>query len=340
MDKTVSIIIPCRNEEKYIEKCISSFLEQSYPKELLNIIIADGMSTDETTNIIRRIQKDNENVILLENKGCTAPKGMNLGIRYSNSEIIIIFGAHAYADKDFVKESVKALEKEGVGCAGGLITTINETTKGAAIAEGMSCPFGVGNALFRFAEKECFVDTVGFGAYKKDLLNEIGYFDEELVRNQDDELNYRVVKSGAKILLSPKIKSTYYGRSDFKKLWRQYFQYGFWKVRVIQKHKKPAAFRHLIPMMFVLFLFGGGLLSAFVNILRIPYAVILSLYLLLDLIFSFKISAKNSFKYFGYLVITFPILHISYGIGFLLGLINFYIFKSSRIEDKNKELSR
>ena len=240
MDKTVSIIIPCRNEEKYIEKCISSFLEQSYPKELLNIIIADGMSTDETTNIIRRIQKDNENVILLENKGCTAPKGMNLGIRYSNSEIIIIFGAHAYADKDFVKESVKALEKEGVGCAGGLITTINETTKGAAIAEGMSCPFGVGNALFRFAEKECFVDTVGFGAYKKDLLNEIGYFDEELVRNQDDELNYRVVKSGAKILLSPKIKSTYYGRSDFKKLWRQYFQYGFWKVRVIQKHKKPA----------------------------------------------------------------------------------------------------
>ena len=204
----------------------------------------------------------------------------------------------------------------------------------------MSCPFGVGNALFRFAEKECFVDTVGFGAYKKDLLNEIGYFDEELVRNQDDELNYRVVKSGAKILLSPKIKSTYYGRSDFKKLWRQYFQYGFWKVRVIQKHKKPAAFRHLIPMMFVLFLFGGGLLSAFVNILRIPYAVILSLYLLLDLIFSFKISAKNSFKYFGYLVITFPILHLSYGIGFLLGLINFYIFKSSRIEDKNKELSR
>ena len=93
-------------------------------------------------------------------------------------------------------------------------------------------------------------------------------------------------------------------------------------------------------MMFVLLLFGGGLLSVFVNILRIPYAVILSLYLLLDLIFSFKISAKNSFKYFGYLVITFPILHLSYGIGFLLGLINFYIFKSSRIEDKNKELSR
>lgn len=298
------------------------------------------MSTDDTRNIIKRIQKDNKNVILLENKGYTAPKGMNLGIRYSNSEIIIIFGAHAYADKDFVKESVKALEREGVGCAGGLITTVNETTKGAAIAEGMSCPFGVGNALFRFAEKECFVDTVGFGAYKKDLLNEIGYFDDELVRNQDDELNYRVVKSGAKILLSPKIKSTYYGRSDFKKLWRQYFQYGFWKVRVIQKHKKPAALRHLIPMMFVLFLFGGGLLSAFFSILRIPYAVILSLYILLDLIFSFKISAKNSFKYFGYLIITFPILHISYGIGFLLGLINFYVFKSSKIEAKNKELSR
>lgn len=340
MDKTVSIIIPCRNEEKYIEKCISSFLEQSYPQELLQIIVSDGMSTDGTRDIIRGLQKNNKNVVLLENKGLTAPKGMNLGIRYSESEIIIIFGAHAYADKDFVKESVAALEKDGVGCAGGLITTVNETTKGAAIAEGMSCPFGVGNALFRFAEKECFVDTVGFGAYKKTLLDEIGYFDDELVRNQDDELNYRVVKSGAKILLSPKIKSTYYGRSDFKRLWRQYFQYGFWKVRVIQKHKKPAALRHLIPMMFVLFLMGGGLFSAFFKFARIPYVAILGLYMLLDLFFSLKMSSKSSFKHFPYLVATFPILHLSYGIGFFLGLINFYVLKSSKLEDKNKELSR
>ncbi|WP_244834593.1 glycosyltransferase family 2 protein [Clostridium sp. BJN0001] len=340
MDKTVSIIIPCRNEEKYIKKCITSFSNQSYPQNLLKIIVSDGMSTDKTREIIKKLQKDNSNVILLENKELTAPKGMNLGIRYSDSEIVIIFGAHAFADKDFVKESVKAVVKENVGCAGGVITTINETNKGAAIAESMSCPFGVGNALFRFADKECYVDTVGFGAYKKEVLNKIGYFDDELVRNQDDELNYRVIKSGAKILLSPKIKSTYYGRSDFKKLWRQYFQYGFWKVRVIQKHKKPAALRHLIPMMFVLFLGPIGILSLIFKLLRIPYLCILSLYILLDLIFSIKISLKNKWSYLCYLIVTFPILHLSYGIGFLLGIINFYMMKSSKLEEKNKKMSR
>ena len=340
MNKSVSIIIPCRNEEKYIEKCISSFLEQSYPKELTTIIISDGMSTDNTRNIISELQKDNTNVVLLENKELTAPKGMNLGIRYSKSEIIIIFGAHAYADKEFISESVKALENTEVGCAGGIITTINESTKGAAIAEGMSCPFGVGNALFRFSDKECFVDTVGFGAYRKELLNEIGYFDDEFVRNQDDELNFRVIKSGAKILLSPKIKSTYYSRGDFKKLWRQYYQYGFWKVRVIQKHKKPAAFRHLIPLLFVLFLIVGGLLSMFSKFIAIPFLIILSLYAIMDLVFSFKISSAKKFGYFKYLILTFPILHISYGLGFLLGIFNFYIFKNSKLEEKNKELSR
>ncbi|EKQ55556.1 MULTISPECIES: glycosyltransferase family 2 protein [unclassified Clostridium] len=340
MNKSVSIVIPCRNEEKYIKDCITSFLDQSYPKELLTIIVSDGMSTDNTRNIIKELQKDNNNVVLLENEGLTAPKGMNLGIKYSKSDIIIIFGAHAYADKDFVAENVKALENKEVGCAGGLITTINDSIKGAAIAEGMSCPFGVGNALFRFAEKECFVDTVAFGAYRRELLNEIGYFDEELVRNQDDELNYRVVKSGAKILLSPKIKSTYFGRGDLKKLWKQYFQYGFWKVRVIQKHKKPAALRHLIPMLFVLFLAVGGTLSIFSKFIRIPYLLILALYVIMDLIFSAKISAAKKMGYFKYLIFTFPILHISYGLGFLLGIVNFYLFKNSKLEESNKEMSR
>lgn len=340
MNKTVSIVIPCRNEEKYIEKCINSFLEQSYPMDLVSIIIADGMSTDKTREIINDISKTHKNVILLDNEGLSAPKGMNLGIRYNNSDIVIIFGAHAYADKDFIKENVLALEREGVGCSGGVIKTVNENVKGAAIAEAMSCPFGVGNALFRFADKESYVDTVGFGAYKRELLNEVGLFDEELVRNQDDELNFRVEKSGAKILLSPKIKATYFSRGDFKKLWRQYYQYGFWKVRVIQKHKRPASIRHLIPLMFVLFLTIGGVASIFSGLLAKLYLSILALYLALDLFFAFKISSSKSFKYLPYLVISFPFLHISYGLGFIIGIFNFYIFKSSKLEESNKRISR
>lgn len=340
MNKTVSIIIPCRNEEKYVKNCIDSFLNQSYPKELIEIIIADGMSTDNTRNIIKDIIKNNPSVKILDNKKLSAPAGMNLGIKSSKSDIIIIFGAHAYADRDFVKENVIALENNEVGCAGGVITTINDSIKGEAIAEAMSCPFGVGNALFRYAEKESFVDTVGFGAYDREFILSIGAFDEELIRNQDDELNFRVQKTGKKILLNPKIKSTYYSRGDFKKLWRQYYQYGFWKVRVIQKHKRPASIRHLIPLLFVVFLGLGGVLSVFSKFIRIGYFTTILLYLLLDGIFSFKISKKKSFKHFPYLFITFPILHLSYGIGFILGLFNFYIFKSKTIEEKNKQISR
>ncbi|MBE6055291.1 MAG: glycosyltransferase family 2 protein [Clostridium sartagoforme] len=340
MKKTVSIIIPCRNEEKYIKECIESFLNQSYPQDLIEIIIADGMSTDNTRDIIKKMSVKNDNIILIDNEKYTAPAGMNLGIIKSKSDIIIIFGAHAYADKDFVKENVLALENSEVGCAGGVITTINDSIKGEAIAEAMSCPFGVGNALFRYAEKEAFVDTVGFGAYDRNYIINIGLFDEELVRNQDDELNFRVQKSGKKILLNPKIKSTYYSRGDFKKLWRQYYQYGFWKVRVIQKHKKPASIRHLIPLMFVLFLLLGGIGSFFSKFIRVGYLLTILLYLILDSIFSLKICNKKSLKHFPYLFVTFPILHISYGIGFILGLINFYIFKSKNIEEKNKKISR
>lgn len=340
MNKTVSVVIPCRNEEKFIGKCIESFLKQSYPMELLTIVVADGMSTDKTREVVNNISKNNKNVILLDNTGLSAPKGLNLGIRNTDSEIVIIFGAHAYADEKFVEENVKALENKEVGCAGGVITTINDSTKGAAIAEAMSCPFGVGNALFRFAEKESFVDTVAFGAYRRSILDEVGVFDEQLVRNQDDELNFRVEKSGAKILLSPKIKSTYFGRGDFKKLWRQYYQYGFWKVRVIQKHKRPASIRHLIPLMFVLFLSVGGALSIFSTLIRWMYLIILGLYLLLDIVFSIKISFAKNIRYFFYLVVTFPLLHISYGLGFILGILNFYIFKNSKLEEKNKKMSR
>lgn len=340
MNKTVSIVIPCRNEENYIEQCIKSFLVQSYPQELIEIIVADGMSTDNTRKIIDEMKKEHKNIKLLDNLKLSAPTGMNLGIKESKSDIIIIFGAHAYADKDFVRENVLALEGKDIGCAGGVITTINDSIKGEAIAEAMSCPFGVGNALFRYAEKEAFVDTVGFGAYDRKFIIDIGLFDEELVRNQDDELNFRVQKAGKKILLNPKIKATYFSRGDFKKLWRQYYQYGFWKVRVIQKHKKPASIRHLIPLMFVLFLLGGGILSIFSKLIFIGYLLTLLLYLLLDLTFSVKICKKKSIKHLPYLFITFPILHISYGVGFIMGLFNFYIFKSKSMEEKNKKISR
>ena len=336
---TVSIVIPCRNEENYIGECLDSFINQSYPEELYEVLVCDGFSDDNTRAIVKEYSEKHSNIKLLDNKGRSAPKGMNVGIKYSEKDIIIIFGAHAYADKDFIKNNVEALKTKEVGCSGGPIKTISENKVGKAIALAMSSPFGVGNALFRFAQKEMFVDTVAFGAYRREVLDSIGYFDEELVRNQDDELNYRVVKAGHKILLSPKIKSVYYSRGSLSKLWKQYYQYGFWKVRVMQKHGKTASIRHLVPMAFVLSNIFGIILGLFFKPIRWLWFAEIIMYLLCDLISAFKVSDKK-FGLIKYILLIFPILHISYGLGFINGLFGFYVFKSDKLINKNTKMSR
>jgi len=340
LGKTVAIIIPARNEKDFIGECLDSFINQTYPKELLKIYVCDGMSDDGTREIINEYNKKYSNVFLVDNPGRTAPKGMNEGIRKSHSDIVIIFGAHSFAEPDFVAENVKSLENPEVGCSGGTARTINEGVKGEAIALAMSCPFGVGNAIFRYAEKEAYVDTVGFGAYKREVLDKIGLFDEELVRNQDDELNFRVTKSGYKILLNPKIKYSYYSRPSLSKLWKQYYQYGFWKVRVIQKHKKPAALRHLVPMLFVSGLIGTLVLSLFSKLFLYAFLAIVIAYLAGVNLFAYKICKKEGLKYYKYLPLTFFILHASYGTGFLQGIINFYLFKNEKMISKNTSGSR
>ncbi|MGL4730053.1 MAG: glycosyltransferase [Clostridium sp.] len=339
-NKTVSIVIPCRNEKKYIKKCLDSFVNQTYSKKLYEVLVCDGMSDDGTRDIIKEYEDKYDNIYLIDNKGLTAPKAMNEGIRYSKADSVIVFGAHAYADKKFVENNMKLLfNDDKIGCVGGPIETVSENEKGTAIALAMSSPFGVGNALFRYAKEEMFVDTVAFGAYKREVLEKIGYFDDELVRNQDDEINFRVTKGGYKILLSPTIKATYYSRGSFRKLWRQYFQYGFWKVRVMQKHGGTPSVRHLVPMAFVLGNLGAALLSFFFKPILYIWMGVLGLYLIGDLVSSIKITKANR-KLLKYIPMVFPILHFSYGIGFLEGIINFYIVKSGDKIKKRTESSR
>lgn len=340
MNEKVTVVIPARNEEKFIMKCLDSFVEQTYPKELFEVFVCDGRSTDNTAKIVNEYNEKYGNVQLVDNPGLSAPIGMNLGIKKSKADIIIIFGAHAYADKDFIKNNVEKFAiSDEIGCVGGPIITINDDVMGNAIAKVMSSPFGVGNALFRYATKETYVDTVAFGAYKKSVFDKVGLFDEELVRNQDDELNYRVVEGGYKILLSPSIKSYYYGRSSLKKLWRQYYQYGFWKVRVLQKHGKPASIRHLVPITFVLTNILGIVLGMFFKPILILWLCEVALYAVCDMIFTVKLSGNDG-KLLVRIPMLFPILHYSYGLGFLQGLMSFYLFKSKSVIEKNKKTSR
>lgn len=337
--KKVSVVIPCRNEEKYISKCIESIIEQSYGIENIEIMIADGLSDDRTAEIITEYGKLYPQVRYLKNEKRTAPAAMNLGIQNSTGDIIIIFGAHAYMDSKYIEICVEKLKNKNIECVGGRIINLSENKSAEAISLAMGSPFGVGNALFRYSSTEDFVDTVAFGAYKREIFDKIGLFDEEFVRNQDDELNFRLTKSGGKILLSPEIISYYYTRGSFSKLWNQYFQYGFWKVRGIQKHKKAASIRHLIPAGFVFGLIFGTILSIFFSIIRYLFILSLLVYLTGAVVFSTKAAQKEP-KYIPNVILAFIILHISYGLGFIEGIYVFYFAKKSDKIDKNTRLSR
>ena len=191
--KSVAIVIPCRNEEKYIARCIDSILLQDYLHENLSVYICDGKSTDSTVAIINDYSIKHSNIHLLVNEKQTTPFALNLGIKNSSSDIVIILGAHAELYSDYVSNCVDAFNfGTNIGCTGGIIENVYENEIAEVIGKAMSSSFGVGNAHFRTGNKDGFVDTVAFGAYKQEVFDKIGLFDEELIRNQDDEFNYRL----------------------------------------------------------------------------------------------------------------------------------------------------
>lgn len=334
----VSVTIPCRNEEKYIAKCLDSLISSSYPKELLGVYVVDGMSTDNTRNIIKEYTEKFSYINLIINEESVTPVALNLGIKSSNADIHFILGAHAEVYPDFIQNSVDAFEVDNtIGCAGGIIEQVNEDATSEIVALAMSSSFGVGNAYFRTGTKEGFVDTVAFGAYKKEVFEKVGYFDEELVRNQDDEFNFRVIKGGFKIYLTQKIRSKYYVRGSFNKLYRQYYQYGYWKVFVNQKHGEVTSIRQMIPPAFVAFLLFGFLLQFFHPFLAISYFFGCFLYVFAASFFAVKsVGLKVKAIKVAY---VFFILHFSYGLGYLKGIVSF-VFLQKKPQRKHTSSSR
>lgn len=336
--KTVSIVIPCRNEEKYIASCLDSLIHTTYPKEYLSIFVCDGLSDDQTPSIVSQYAAKYSYIELLINKMQTTPYALNLGIQHQNSDVVIILGAHSTVASDFIDKNVEVLFSDAtIGCAGGVLTNSYENKQSQIIGYAMSQPFGVGNAHFRTGAKAGFVDTVAFGSYKREVFEKIGYFDEDLTRNQDDDFNYRLTKAGYRIFLSPEIQSFYVVRSSFHHLFRQYFQYGYWKVFVNQKHKRITSFRQLIPFFFVSFIVLGSILSVVVPYFNFAYSFFCLLYLLMA--FWFTQHQPFSFKERWMIVWTFLTLHVSYGSGYCAGIWDFIIFEK-KPKSKFYQLSR
>jgi glycosyltransferase involved in cell wall biosynthesis len=327
MEKTkkpfISIISPISNEEQFIGQCLASLVNQDYNERDLEILVVDGMSTDRTRQIVQEYAEKHAHVRLFDNPAKTAPHALNVGLQYAKGDIIIRVDGHAVIEKDYVKKCVAAMAETDADCVGGVIESINESYTGKGIALAMSHPFGVGNSRFRTSGKAGYVDSLAFGAYKKSVFERIGNFDTELVRCQDDDFNYRLRKHGGKIYFTPEIKSFYYPRSNLKKLWKQYFYYGFWKVRVLQKHPKQMQVRQFVPPAFVfsliLSLLMGPLFSDKVWLWLSNYF----LYIFASFSAAMGISLKKGIRFLPILPAIFAILHLSYGAGFLIGLIRF-----------------
>lgn len=332
MPNKVSIIIPVRNEEANIAVCMESVLnQQNLDGFNVEVIVVDGESTDNTRHIVMKFQEIHPNLHLLDNPGQIVPISMNLAYKIASGDIIVRIDGHCVIAPSYVSNCIKHLKGLDADGVGGPMQTIGETPLSETIAVAMSSVFGVGNSFFRTIQgKTMYVDSIPFPAYTREIIAKVGFYDEEMVRNQDDEYNYRIREAGGKLLLAADIQSKYYSRGSLGKLWKQYYQYGYWKVRVLQKHPRQMSLRQFIPPAFVTSLILSFVLSLFNPIYWIFFAIIIGTYLLAGLLASTLASYKKGWRHLFLLPSVFAILHFSYGLGFLAGLVKF----SNRWGDK------
>ncbi len=321
----VSVVMPVRNEAAFVTNSLNAVLSQDYPSTRMEVIVADGMSDDRTPQIVQSYQAQHGAVKLINNPGKIVPTGLNLAIAQAEGEIIVRVDGHCEIASDYIRRCVDHLLSDEVDAVGGPLETIGQTPLASVIATAMSSSFGVGGSAFRTRRNETMLtDTVAFPAYRRSLIERAGAFDEELVRNQDDEYNYRLGKMGAKILLASDVHCRYYSRSSLSSLWRQYFQYGYWKVRVMQKHPGEMRLRQFVPPLFVTVLILSLLMMPFVESGGVIFVLVAGSYLVANLGASLLTAGRTTAKSAVLLPVVFATLHLSYGLGFLFGLAKFW----------------
>lgn len=325
----VSVIIPVRDEQTHIKTCLNSILTQERVEGDFEIIVVDGMSTDGTREIIQKEFAGDPRVRVLDNPRGIVPCALNLGVRAARGEIIIRLDAHTEYAPNYLQQCVQTLKETGADNVGGPHRAKGDTFLQRAVAAAHHSSFAVGGARSHNLSYEGYVDTVIYGCWHKATLIKVGLFDEELARNQDDELNYRIIQAGGKIWQSPRIRSWYHPRACLRAVFRQYRQYGYWKIRVIQKHKLPAAWRHLAPGLFILL--------ALINLIMLPW-VSWAPRVFLAQVGAYGLAAGaaaiSSARKWGWpllpvMPLVFACFHFGYGLGFLKGLLDFVIFRRS-----------
>jgi glycosyltransferase involved in cell wall biosynthesis len=334
----VSVVVPVRNEEAHIRTCLESLLDQSIPTEDYEVIAVDGNSTDKTLSVIREIQETRKNLRVLENRAEVMPVGMNMGIRSARGSIIVVAGAHATYPQHFLGKSLEFLEKTGAEVVGGCI---NSVPSGKGLWRGLisvilSSWFGVGNSRFRTSTSAGFVDTVPFGAYRREILERVGLFNERLSRNQDNELSQRIRTAGGKIYLTPELTVQYHPSGSFLKLLAKAFRDSQWHFFTVYQNARSMSARHFVPLILLGVLSISIVSSLFTPAGRLTLEMILGAYLILGL--GFALRRARELTAAGILLFPFAccVFHLTYGAGTLVGLVKLY----NRHADANTSASR
>lgn len=318
---SVSVLLPVRNEEKFIDACVASILAQDYPLAQMEIVFVDGMSTDHTVPLLQAWAAKVPQIKVLPNPNRTVPYAMNIAIRGSSGEYIVRLDAHSIYPKDYVSKSIHLLLTKDCDNAGGLFLTRGKGFMGGAIAGALSSFFGAGDAQFRLGGKSGYVDTVPFGAFRRSLFDRIGLYDERLTRNQDNELNYRIRKHGGKIYLDTSLYCEYYCRDTLPKLMKMGFLNGAWNVVTMALCPGAMGLRHFVPLLFVLFacLVPPLYLLTRLSLLLVLYGIGMGSYLMLDGFYAYLVAQKHGWQYLPVLPLIFPAFHMAYGVGSLRG---------------------
>jgi len=342
----VSVVLPIRNEERTIGDCLGAVLAQDYPAGRMEVLVVDGQSTDRTRVVVEEAAARDpwSRVRLLDNPVGSAPPALNIGIRAARGELIARVDGHTIIAPDYLRRCVETLRETGADNVGGLMRPEGRGYVGRCIALATGSRFGVGNSRFHYDQRGGEAETVYLGCFRRVIFERVGLFDEGLIRNQDDEFNDRIVASGGRIWLDPRIRSTYYNRGSYRSLWRQYYQYGYWKVRVLRRHPEARRARHLVPAALVAALASAALVGLAALASRLVDArhrggrpvwfgrdtvdtLVMALltatwgvYGAASVAAALVVASRAGWRFVPGLLVSFWRLHLGYGAGFLAGL--------------------
>ena len=314
----VTVVIPVRNEERYLANCLDSVVANDYPQDRLQVLVIDGMSTDRSREIAREYAGRHSLVSLLDNPCLIAAAGLNVGLREAKGDIIVRVDAHTVCEPDYIRTCVELLETTEAANVGGVQRAVGTGYVGEAIAVATMTPFGIGGAPFRHVEATMWVHTVYLGAWRRSTLEALGGFDEEWVANQDYELNIRLRQAGGRILLSPDIRCWYNARPTLKALAVQWLRYGFWKVKTLVAYPESLRWRQLAPPALV----AAVIVSVGLLFVSWRLAMIVPvLYVGANLLAAMWNASRRGWRYLPVLPLVFATIHLSWGAGFLVGLV-------------------